>query len=70
MQNWVEIKSFGLDVIPWWGLTVKPGVKQLAIQCSKKMNKDKRGELNLLFICQAYLTRKIQLGYTERLCEL
>ena len=35
MANWLEIKSFGLDVIPWWEIIVKPGVKQLAIQCSK-----------------------------------
>ena len=62
-------KAYGLDVIPRWELIVKPGVKQLAIQRSKELNKDKRGELNLLFLRQAYLTRKIQLGSNERLGE-
>ena len=62
MANWLDIKSFGLDVIPWWEIIVKPGVKQLAIQHSKEINKDKRGEINLLFLRQSYLARKLQLG--------
>ena len=70
MENWTEIKSYGLDVVPWWDLIVKPGVKQLAIQRSKEMNKLKRGEINLLFLRHAYLTRKIQQGQTERMGEL
>ena len=41
MESWQEIKSFGLDVVPWWELIVKPGVRQLAMQRSKEMNKVK-----------------------------
>ena len=59
MDHWLEVKSFGLNVIPWWEIVVKPGVKQLAIQRSKEMNKTKRGEINLLFLRQDYLTKKI-----------
>ena len=70
MDHWLEIKSFGLNVIPWWEIVVKPGVKQLAIQRSKEINKTKRGEINLLFLRQAYLTRKIQQGDTGKLSEL
>ena len=70
MDHWLEVKSFGLNVIPWWEIVVKPGVKQLAIQRSKEMNKTKRGEINLLFLRQAYLTKKIQQRDTGKLSEL
>ena len=70
MANWLDIKSFGLDMIPWWEIIMKPGVKQLAIHRSKDINKDKRGEINLLFLRQAYLTKKIQLGETRHLPQL
>ena len=70
MANWLDIKSFGLDVIPWWEIIVKPGVKQLAIQRSKEINKDKRGEINLLFLRQSYLTKKLQMGDRGILGEL
>ena len=70
MDHWLEIKSFGLNVIPWWEIIVKPGVKQLAIQRSKEINKTRRGEINLLFLRQSYLTKKLQQGDTGRLAEL
>ena len=70
MDHWLEVKSFGLNVIPWWEIVVKPGVKQLAIQRSKEINKTKRGEINLLFLRQAYLTKKIQQCDTGKLSEL
>ena len=70
MESWEKVKSFGLDVIQWWELIVKPGVKQLTIQRSKEINKVRRGEINLLFLRQAYLTRKLQQGETRRLSEL
>ena len=58
MKNGVLISKLGLEVLQWWGLVVKPGIKKLAIQRSKELNKEKKGELNIS-IRQAYLGRKL-----------
>ena len=70
MADWKEIKDLGLEVLQWWELVVKPGIKKLAIQRSKELNRDKRGQLNLLLIQQAYLANKLQQGEFHRLAEL
>ena len=70
MADWKEIKDLGLEVLQWWELVVKPGIKKLAIQRSKELNRESRGQLNLLLIQQAYLARKLQLGEFRRLAEL
>ena len=70
MADWKEIKDLGLEVLRWWELVVKPGIKKLAIQRSKELNRDKRGQLNLLLIQQAYLTTKLQHGELFRLADL
>ena len=59
MENWKEIRNNGLDVLTWWELVVKPGVKNIAISRSKEMNLEKRGVLNMLLIKQAYLVKKL-----------
>ena len=70
LQEWNEVKSFGLDVMSWWEMLVKPGIKRLLIERGKEINKNKRGELNLLLLRQAYLVRKVQSGQQHRLGEL
>ena len=70
MADWKEIKDLGLEVLQWWELVVKPGIKKLAMQRSKELNRESRGQLNLLLIQQAYLARKLQLGDFRRLAEL
>jgi hypothetical protein len=70
MQDWKEVKDLGLEVLKWWELLVKPGIKKLAIQRSKELNWDKKGELNLLLIRQAYLARRLQGGELYRCGEL
>ena len=60
MTGWLEVKALGLEVIPWWEVMVKPGIKQLAIQRSKEINQDRRSEINLYLLRQAYLTKKLQ----------
>ena len=62
MQDWKEVKDLGLDVLLWWELLVKPRIKKLAIQRSKELNWDKRGELNLLLLQQAYLAKRLRGG--------
>ena len=70
MVLWKEVKALGVPVLNWWEGMVKPGIKKLAINQSKEINKDRRSELNFLFLRQTYLTRKLQLGNMEKLAEL
>ena len=44
----------------WWEKIVKPGVRKIAMERSKEINTDRRSELNLLLLRQAYLLKKIQ----------
>ena len=50
MIQWKQIRNNGLDVLTWWELIVKPGLRSLAIQRNKEMNKEERGKLNLFLI--------------------
>ena len=72
MADWKCIKDKGLDVLVWWDIVVKPGVRKLAMQRSKELNCQKRGELNFLLIQQAYLAKKLQEGdmgkYSDLVC--
>ena len=62
----MEVKSFGLDVLSWWELLIKPGIKRLLT----KLTKQRKGELNLLMLRQAYLVRKVQSRQQHRQGEL
>ena len=70
LLGWLNIKSFGLDVLVWWENIVKPGIKKLAQMRSREMSKQMKGELNLFRLRQIYLNRKLSLGETWRLPEL
>ena len=68
---WSEVKqNLGLDILTWWEEFVKPNIKRLLIQRGKEVARDRRGLLNFLLIRQAYLVRKIQNGFVQRLGEL
>ena len=54
----------------WWEKLVKPGIKKLALERNREINKEKREKLNLLNIRQAYLTAKLQNGELFRLPDL
>ena len=62
MADWYVVKERGLDVLTWWELVVKPGVKKLAMKRSKELNWQRRGEINLLLIQQAYIAKKLMDG--------
>ena len=70
MVNWLEVKEHGVDALIWWERLVKPGIRKLAMERGKELNKERRGLLNLLLVRQAYLTRKIQLGIMSKYTEL
>ena len=59
-----------MAVLRWWEIYVKPGIRRIAIQRSKELNKEKRSKLNLLLLNQVYLTNKLQGGEVGRLGEL
>ena len=58
MVKWKEIHQAGLDILTWWEFVVKPGVRNIALGRRKELNKEKRGELNMLLIQQNYLVKK------------
>ena len=31
MKEWEEVKSFGVPILTWWEVIVKPGIRKLAI---------------------------------------
>ena len=74
MVSWDRVREFdnrnSLSVLQWWEMLVKPGVRQLGIQRSKEIRKEKQGELNLLLLRQRYLKNKLQLGDYSYLAEL
>ena len=43
MKEWKEVRKFGVPVLTWWEVLVKPGIKKLAIERSKELNKERRG---------------------------
>ena len=67
MEEWKQVKAFGVPVLEWWEYLVKPGIKKLAIERSKEKNKDRRGRLNLLMMRQSHLSNKVQTGRTDLL---
>ena len=72
VQGWERVRAFdaGSGILSWWEHLVKPGIRQLAIERNKEMNISRKEVLNLLLIRQAYLTRKLQQGLTNKLGEL
>ena len=60
MKDWQKVRENGLDVVRWWDLIVKPGIRRIAIERSKSINQERNGEINMLFIKQAYLVQKLK----------
>ena len=50
MKEWEEVKAFGVPILTWWEVLVKLGIKMLAIERSKEINKERRGHLNVHMI--------------------
>ena len=66
MKEWEEVRGFGVPILTWWEVMVKPGIRKLALERTKEVNKERRSHLNLLMMRQSYLSRKIQQGSTDR----
>ena len=42
MKDWKNVLQEGLDVLRWWELIVKPGIRRIAIERSKTLNHEKK----------------------------
>ena len=56
MVEWQQVKSRGLSVMQCWELIVKPGIRKLALNRSKELNKIKRSRMNCLLLKQSFFT--------------
>ena len=70
LVEWEQVREAGANIIPWWELLVKPGIKKLLIERGKEMSHLKNGHLNLLLLRQSYLSRKLQQGNHGYLAQL
>ena len=70
MITWKRIKSFGMETLQWWEVIVKPGIVKLAKSRSKQITRERKEELNLLLVRQAYLNKKVKLGNFDLLGDL
>ena len=59
MQEWEEVRKYGVPLLTWWEVIIKPGIKKLAIERGKELSKERRALLNLLMLRQSFLTRKV-----------
>ena len=65
MRNSNELlKKHNYNIIEWWEVLVKPGIKKLAQKRSREITRTRKEELNLLRLRQVYLDRKIVSGET------
>ena len=70
MKEWQEVRRFGVPVMTWWEVLIKPGIKKLAIERGKEISRERRAFLNLLMMRQSFLTKKVQEGFPEYLPSL
>ena len=63
MEHWIILKNnYGHPLLEWWELLVKPGIKKLAIERSKEINKSRRGRLDFLYLLLIHETLKLKKG--------
>ena len=70
MMDWQEVLGRGLNILSWWELIVKPGIRRLAIKRSKELKRLKRSRLNCLLLKQGFFTKELQAGKQEFLLQL
>ena len=50
------------NILDWWELLVKPGIKNIAINRTREINKSSTGRLNFLYIKQLYYNKLFHQG--------
>ena len=60
MQGWQQVRqNENIDLLVWWQYLVKAGIKKLAIDRSKVLKRQRIGQLKMMQIKQAFLTRQV-----------
>ena len=62
MEEWKGVRRFGVPLLTWWEILVKPGIRKLALERGRELSRARKSFLNLLIMRQSYLTRKIHSG--------
>ena len=62
MKEWEAVRNFGVPVLTWWEVLIKPGIRKLAIERGRELSRERRALLNLLMLRQSFLTRKVHAG--------
>ena len=62
MEEWQEIRRFGVPLLTWREVLVKPGIRKLALERGKELSRARKSYLNLLMMRQSFLTRKVHAG--------
>ena len=71
MNHWKHLLvTFRYNVLDWWELLVKPGIRKLAITRSKEINKSRRGRLDFLNILLINEVGKLKCGVPGALAEV
>ena len=70
MLDWQQVRERGLAILQWWELIVKPGIRRLAIQRSKEINKIKRSRMNCLLLKQSHFTKELLGGNWDTFVQL
>ena len=70
MLIWNQVREAGADLLTWWQYLVKRGIRHLAKERGRELLKQRRGQLNLLLLRQAYLTKKLSSGDLSSLTAL
>ena len=57
LDEWTAVKEKHIfNTVDWWEAMVKPAIKQIAVNFTKKYKKSRYGTLNMLYIKQTYFT--------------
>ena len=70
MKDWIRVKEAGANLMVWWDSMLKIGVKYLAVQRAKEIEKQRLRVLNMLKLKQAFLTSQVQGNVPNYLTEL
>ena len=70
MNDWIRVKEAGANLMVWWDSMLKIGVKYLAVQRAKEIEKQRLRVLNMLKLKQAFLTSQVQGNVPNSLTQL
>jgi exonuclease III len=70
VPGWQRVLEAGADTATWWQHLVKGGIRHLATERGRELGKQRKGQLNVLYMRQAHLGSQVGAGDLSRLTEL